>query len=335
MSARRRRAGLRACPSSRRGRCASAAERWPVSSACRWCRWWPSRVPGRGRHSPTAARLQGRAVDGRGRALPAGWSDAGRRGLAAAPTARRAARALDGGDDRAVRPVPGRRRRSALVDGVPELAERHLRLLGRGSGRRSTTSRRVGTCSPRTRCRPGRSGRAPGAGLRRHHHDRSRGAEAAAALRLAGARVVGDPGHGPGPGPVGDCGLPERAATQLRERSDIACLLQALRCASLATGPSPRSPLRSHRDRTDHRDLRRASRPPPAPVSADLERALTQVGRAILRLEVPRDALPDGVAHQQDRLLAPGPGVRVGSGPALRPGRYGRTRPLHHQPPGK
>ncbi|HVC68468.1 MAG TPA: MarR family transcriptional regulator [Acidimicrobiales bacterium] len=40
-------------------------------------------------------------------------------------------------------------------------------------------------------------------------------------------------------------------------------------------------------------------RPAPAPVarvSAGLERSLTQVGRAILRLEVPSDALPDGVA---------------------------------------
>jgi DNA-binding MarR family transcriptional regulator len=34
---------------------------------------------------------------------------------------------------------------------------------------------------------------------------------------------------------------------------------------------------------------------PEARVSADLERSLTQVGRAILRLEVPTDALPDGV----------------------------------------
>jgi len=32
----------------------------------------------------------------------------------------------------------------------------------------------------------------------------------------------------------------------------------------------------------------------PARVSAGLERSLTQVGRAILRLDVPRDALPDG-----------------------------------------
>jgi DNA-binding MarR family transcriptional regulator len=40
-------------------------------------------------------------------------------------------------------------------------------------------------------------------------------------------------------------------------------------------------------------------RPAPAPaarVSGRLERSLTQVGRAILRLEVPSDALPDGVA---------------------------------------
>jgi len=39
--------------------------------------------------------------------------------------------------------------------------------------------------------------------------------------------------------------------------------------------------------------------PAPAPVarvSAGLERSLTQVGRAILRLEVPTDALPDGVS---------------------------------------
>jgi DNA-binding MarR family transcriptional regulator len=39
------------------------------------------------------------------------------------------------------------------------------------------------------------------------------------------------------------------------------------------------------------------STPRPAPavrVSAGLERSLTQVARAILRLEVPRDALPDG-----------------------------------------
>jgi len=35
---------------------------------------------------------------------------------------------------------------------------------------------------------------------------------------------------------------------------------------------------------------------PPARVSAGLERSLTQVGRAILRLEVPHDALPDGSA---------------------------------------
>ena len=34
---------------------------------------------------------------------------------------------------------------------------------------------------------------------------------------------------------------------------------------------------------------------PVAQVSAGLERSLTQVGRAILRLEVPSDALPDGV----------------------------------------
>ena len=34
---------------------------------------------------------------------------------------------------------------------------------------------------------------------------------------------------------------------------------------------------------------------PVAQVSAGLERSLTQVGRAILRLEVPTDALPDGV----------------------------------------
>jgi len=33
---------------------------------------------------------------------------------------------------------------------------------------------------------------------------------------------------------------------------------------------------------------------PPARVAAGLERSLSQVGRAILRLEVPRDALPDG-----------------------------------------
>ena len=39
-------------------------------------------------------------------------------------------------------------------------------------------------------------------------------------------------------------------------------------------------------------------RPAPAPVarvSAGLERSLTRVGRAILRLEVPAEALPDGV----------------------------------------
>ena len=36
---------------------------------------------------------------------------------------------------------------------------------------------------------------------------------------------------------------------------------------------------------------------PPVPrVSAGLERSLTQVGRAILRLDVPGDALPDGVS---------------------------------------
>ncbi len=35
---------------------------------------------------------------------------------------------------------------------------------------------------------------------------------------------------------------------------------------------------------------------PVARVSAGLERSLTQVGRAILRLEVPADALPDGVS---------------------------------------
>jgi DNA-binding MarR family transcriptional regulator len=34
---------------------------------------------------------------------------------------------------------------------------------------------------------------------------------------------------------------------------------------------------------------------PVAQVSAGLERSLTQVGRAILRLEVPTDALPDGM----------------------------------------
>ncbi len=42
-----------------------------------------------------------------------------------------------------------------------------------------------------------------------------------------------------------------------------------------------------------------ADRPGPAPVarvSAGLERSLTQVARAILRLDVPRSALPDGVA---------------------------------------
>ncbi len=32
------------------------------------------------------------------------------------------------------------------------------------------------------------------------------------------------------------------------------------------------------------------------PVSAELERSLTQVARAILRLEVPRDALPEGAS---------------------------------------
>jgi DNA-binding MarR family transcriptional regulator len=35
---------------------------------------------------------------------------------------------------------------------------------------------------------------------------------------------------------------------------------------------------------------------PVARVSAGLERSLTQVGRAILRLDVPTDALPDGVS---------------------------------------
>ncbi|HEY4929252.1 MAG TPA: MarR family transcriptional regulator [Acidimicrobiales bacterium] len=42
-----------------------------------------------------------------------------------------------------------------------------------------------------------------------------------------------------------------------------------------------------------------ANRPiaaPPAPVSAVLERSLTHVGRTILRLDVPQDALPDGVS---------------------------------------
>ena len=38
----------------------------------------------------------------------------------------------------------------------------------------------------------------------------------------------------------------------------------------------------------------RAEPAAPARVSAGLERSLSQVGRAILRLEVPRDALPDG-----------------------------------------
>jgi DNA-binding MarR family transcriptional regulator len=36
--------------------------------------------------------------------------------------------------------------------------------------------------------------------------------------------------------------------------------------------------------------------PAPARVSAGLERSLTQVARAILRLEVPQDALPEGAA---------------------------------------
>jgi DNA-binding MarR family transcriptional regulator len=39
----------------------------------------------------------------------------------------------------------------------------------------------------------------------------------------------------------------------------------------------------------------RAPAAPVARVSAGLERSLTQVGRAILRLDVPGDALPDGV----------------------------------------
>ena len=40
----------------------------------------------------------------------------------------------------------------------------------------------------------------------------------------------------------------------------------------------------------------RPAAPPVARVSAGLERSLTQVGRAILRLDVPSDALPDGVS---------------------------------------
>lgn len=40
----------------------------------------------------------------------------------------------------------------------------------------------------------------------------------------------------------------------------------------------------------------RANASPPAPVSAVLERSLTHVGRTILRLDVPRHALPDGVS---------------------------------------
>jgi len=43
-------------------------------------------------------------------------------------------------------------------------------------------------------------------------------------------------------------------------------------------------------DMTERPDTR-----PVARVSAGLERSLTQVGRAILRLDVPGDALPDGV----------------------------------------
>ena len=35
---------------------------------------------------------------------------------------------------------------------------------------------------------------------------------------------------------------------------------------------------------------------PPARVSAGLERSLTQVARAILRLDVPEDAQPEGVS---------------------------------------
>ena len=44
-----------------------------------------------------------------------------------------------------------------------------------------------------------------------------------------------------------------------------------------------------------YRTTERPTAAPVARVSAGLERSLTQVGRAILRLDVPGDALPDGV----------------------------------------
>ncbi|HEY4929251.1 MAG TPA: hypothetical protein VIH95_08860 [Acidimicrobiales bacterium] len=88
---------------------------------------------------------------------------------------------------RRIGPAPA----EALVDGVPSLADRHLRLLGRGRGRLDHLE-------------AARDGFAPLAGVDRSGLDRlpvlvfddsvttgSRAQSAAAALRLVGARVVG------------------------------------------------------------------------------------------------------------------------------------------------
>ena len=86
---------------------------------------------------------------------------------------------------------PGMAPAEALVDGVPGLADRHLRLLGRGRG-------------PVDHLQAARDGFVPLAGVDRAGLDRlpvlvfddsvttgARAQSAAAALRLAGARVVG------------------------------------------------------------------------------------------------------------------------------------------------
>ena len=71
-------------------------------------------------------------------------------------------------------------------------------------------------------------------------------------------------------------------------------------------------------DHTDHRHRSTADSSRRPASSADLERSLTQVGRAILRLEVPPGRAPRRHHHEPDGLLGPGAGGRGRGRPGCR-----------------
>ena len=193
-----------------RPRCASAAGRSPPSSACRWSRWWRCASTGWGTGSTAGCVAYKDAAGGRGRASASrrSWSTELTRGCDRRPGRRPGGPAGPWAvvtDGPVVAPAGRRRRRGAWSTGCPALA-------GATSGSWSGDGAPAGTCGPAGTCSPRPPGvdRAGLAGLPVLVFDdtTTTGAavqSAAAALRLAGARVVGALVMGRALAPPGPC----------------------------------------------------------------------------------------------------------------------------------